>query len=75
MDTALNNGFRDKLIEKQGGPEKAMKPMPLKEYMDAAIAKIESGERKEIAVGFAEMGAGAWRKTFGGMLEKMGNRG
>ncbi|EPE34646.1 NAD(P)-binding Rossmann-fold containing protein [Glarea lozoyensis ATCC 20868] len=75
VDTPLNNGFRDKLIEKQGGPEKAMKPMPLKEYMDAAIAKIESGERKEIAVGFAEMGVNAWRGAFQPMLDRMGNRG
>jgi hypothetical protein len=75
VDTPLNNGHRDELIEKQGGPEKAMKPMPLNEYMDAAIAKIESGERKEIAVGFAEMGVNAWRAAFQPALDRMGNRG
>jgi uncharacterized oxidoreductase len=63
------------LIEKQGGPEKAMKPMPLEEYMQASIAKIEAGETKEIAVGFSEMGVKAWRGAFGPMLERMGQQG
>jgi uncharacterized oxidoreductase len=75
VDTSLNSDFRPQLVEKQGGPEKAMKPMPLEEYMQQAIAKIEAGETKEIAVGIAEIGVKAWRGAFGPMLESRGNQG
>jgi hypothetical protein len=73
--TELDDHFKEELIALQGGPEKAMKSMPLKEYMEGVIAKIEAGETKEIAVGFADMGVKAWRGTFGPILEARGSLG
>ena len=52
-----------------GGPP----PMPLQEYTDKTFAILESEpakELKEVAVGFAAMGAGAWRKSIGTILEE-----
>jgi hypothetical protein len=49
--------------------------MPLKEYMDATIAMFEEGGRKEIALGFSQMGVDAWRGAFGPILEKFGLEG
>ena len=75
VDTSLDERFREKTVELQGGPGKAHPPMPLKEYMDATIAMFEEGGRKEIALGFSQMGVDAWRGAFGPILEKFGLEG
>ena len=72
VDTDLDAKFREKGIELQGGKEKAAVPMPLKEYMDSAIAGLEKEDLKEVAVGFSKMGVDAWRGAFGPILENFG---
>ncbi|KAI4188810.1 MAG: hypothetical protein LQ346_005229 [Caloplaca aetnensis] len=74
VDTSLDAAHRDSNIAAQGGEEHAMKPMPLDQYVDTAMAGFERGDR-EIATGFSEMGASAWRKTFGPILESLGIKG
>jgi uncharacterized oxidoreductase len=64
VDTKLDAKFKEKGIELQGGYEKAVPPMPLKEYMDSAIARLEKEDLKEIVVGFSQMGVDAWRGAF-----------
>jgi uncharacterized oxidoreductase len=46
--------------------------MPLKEYMDTAIASLETGTDKEIATGFSAMGVDAWRGAFQPILSQFG---
>lgn len=72
VDTDLDASIRDETIEMQGGKEKAHPPMPLKDYMDSAIAAFEKGEDKEIAVGFSAMGVNAWRSAFQPILTQFG---
>jgi uncharacterized oxidoreductase len=69
VDTNLDAAFRDKTAS-HGPP-----PMPLQEYMDKATAKLEEGGHKEVAVGFAELGQGAWRKAFDPFFEQFGIKG
>lgn len=74
VDTPLDAAHRERLIEVQGGAEKAVKPMALEEYLDSAMKGFEDG-RKEVAVGFSQIGVDKWRQTFGPVLEMRGNRG
>jgi len=55
----------------QGGLEKAVPPMPLKEYRAAITAQFKKRDEKEIAVGLSAMGMTAWRDAFGPILESM----
>lgn len=75
VDTGLDERFREKIIELQGGPSKAHPPMPLNEYMDSTIAAFERAGQKEIALGFSQMGVDAWRGAFGPILEIFGFEG
>jgi uncharacterized oxidoreductase len=75
VDTGLDERFREKTIELQGGPEKAHPPMPLKDYMESATAAFEKGGQKEIAVGFSQRGVDAWRGAFGPILKEFGFEG
>ncbi|KAE9375536.1 NAD(P)-binding protein [Stipitochalara longipes BDJ] len=75
VDTGLDERFREKTIELQGGPEKAVPPMPLKEYMDSTTAAFEKGGQKEIALGFSQKGVDAWRAAFGPILREFGFEG
>lgn len=72
VDTGLDAGHRAQIYEAQGGEEKAMKPMPLEAYLDTAMAGFKEEDAKEIATGFSEMGASAWRKAFGPILQHQG---
>jgi len=61
----------------QGGPEKAFPAMPLQEYIDKFFESLEQLEpdgslKKEIGVGFGQMGAETWRGSFGNIYEQMG---
>ncbi|KAG8528428.1 uncharacterized protein KY384_007346 [Bacidia gigantensis] len=75
VDTALDMEHREDLVKSQGGEEKAVKPMGLEQYLDAAMERFEAPRSGEVAVGFAEMGAGKWREAFGPILGMMGTKG
>jgi uncharacterized oxidoreductase len=72
VDTGLDERFREKAIELQGGPKKAHPPMPLEEYIESTTAIFKKGAQKEIALGFSQMGVDAWRGAFGPTLEQFG---
>lgn len=71
VDTGLDAEHRAQNIEAQGGEGKAMKPMPLEEYLDTVMVGFKQGE-KEVATGFSQMGASAWRKAYDPVLERLG---
>ncbi|KAG0652488.1 putative oxidoreductase [Hyphodiscus hymeniophilus] len=70
VDTDLDSHFRDQVKKLQG--DRAMPPMPLQEYMEKATAIMDKGGEKEVAVGFAEIGVGAWRGAFGPIMQNLG---
>lgn len=72
MDTELDAKNRDKVVEMQGGEDKAVKPMPLKDYMEVTTAALEKGGEKEVATGFSAMGVNAWRGAFHPILDQFG---
>lgn len=72
VESELDVGHREKNIAAQGGAEKAQKPMNQEEYLDKALVELEKEDVREAAVGFAAMGASAWRNTFGPILENIG---
>ena len=52
-----------------------MEPMPLQEYTDESFEILDNNnakDLKEVAVGFAAMGAQAWRGSIGATLEQLG---
>lgn len=54
--------------------DKGLPAMPLDEYTDKTFEILDNNkaeELKEVAVGFAANGAGAWRGSIGQILEKM----
>ena len=73
VDTELDASHRE-MVGKMMGPG-APDPMPLNEYLDDAIGKldqrVDGKPLKEVAVGFSENGVGAWRKAFDPILESM----
>ncbi|KAI4095734.1 MAG: hypothetical protein LQ344_001451 [Seirophora lacunosa] len=71
VKSELDDAHREQNVAAQGGPEKAVKPMPLEEYLDTAMAGFKAGDR-EIATGFSQMGASAWRTTFGPIMKGIG---
>lgn len=71
VDTGLDTAHRAQNIEAQGGEEKAMKPMPLNDYLDTVMAGFKQGD-KEITTGFSQMGASTWRKAYDPILERLG---
>lgn len=76
-DTGLDSEHREMVNGMQGGADKAFKPMPLNDYLDQAFTSLnEVGEdgalKKEVGVGFGQMGIDTWRASFGKALEGMG---
>ncbi|KAL8660700.1 MAG: hypothetical protein Q9202_006314, partial [Teloschistes flavicans] len=71
VDTPLDASHRAETIEAQGGEGKAVKPMPLEAWLDTTMASFKDEGVNEITTGFSEMGASAWRKAFGPILEHM----
>ncbi|OCL05427.1 NAD(P)-binding protein [Glonium stellatum] len=76
-DTGLDKGHREATIAMQGGPDKAFPAMPLQEYIDKFFESLEQLEpdgslKKEIGVGFGQVGADTWRASFGNIYEQMG---
>ena len=72
VDTILDAEHREKFIAAQGGPGKAVKPMPLEEYLDSSIEGLKQDGAKEVTVGYSKIGASAWRATFLPILENLG---
>ncbi|KAL9058074.1 MAG: hypothetical protein Q9162_001936 [Coniocarpon cinnabarinum] len=77
VDTDLDANFRERTIALQGGPEKAAKPMSLKQYIDTTVEQLQEvgpdGKmRKETCTGFSELGNRAWRDAFDPIFENMG---
>ena len=74
VDTALDGGHRDTLVKLTEG--KGRPPMPLDEYMQAAVQKlderVDGKPLKEVLVGFAEIGGSAWRKAYDPVFQEMG---
>ncbi|KAI0410668.1 hypothetical protein F5X98DRAFT_368664 [Xylaria grammica] len=61
----------------KGGKDKAFPPLDLADYIDQFFASLEQvapdgSIKKEIGVGFGEMGAGLWRSTFEKVYEETG---
>lgn len=75
VDTGLDAAHRAQANDAQGGEEKAMKPMPLEEYLDKTMVGFKHEDAIEIATGFSEMGTSTWRKAFGPILEMLGIKG
>lgn len=71
VDTAHDAAYRESFIKSQGGPDKAMKPMPLEDFMNAAMDGLKDKDAKEVAVGSAGMRVSAWRETFNPFFKKM----
>lgn len=77
VDTGLDAGHRDQINTLQGGKDKALPPMPLKEYIDGFFAALEQTEadgslKKEIGVGFGAQAVDVWRGAFPKVYEAMG---
>ncbi|KAL8951993.1 MAG: hypothetical protein Q9222_002061 [Ikaeria aurantiellina] len=72
VDTELDKAHRAETVQAQGGAEKAVKPMALEAWLDATMAGFKREDVTEITTGFSEMGASAWRKAFGPILQHMG---
>ena len=72
VDTGLDAEHREAVVEKQGGEEKAMKPMPLEEYLDKSMKSFEGDDIKEIGTGFSQVGVDAWRGAFGPIYKGRG---
>ena len=76
VDTELDKDFRDRLIAALGGPEKALRPTPLDEFLDATMKELDAVEdgkpKKEISVGpFPDMMQKAWRNAFDPALKML----
>ncbi|KAJ8121093.1 hypothetical protein O1611_g10192 [Lasiodiplodia mahajangana] len=76
-DTGLDKAHREATIAIQGGPEKAFPAMPLDEFVEKFFEALEQpgpdGEiKKEIGVGFGEVGSTLWRETYDKVYEQMG---
>jgi short-subunit dehydrogenase involved in D-alanine esterification of teichoic acids len=77
VSTELDKAFTDRLVTMLGGPEKAIKPTQLAEFLDSAMKELDSLEngrpKREIAIGhFSEMVQKEWRDSFGPVLERFG---
>ncbi|KAF2787643.1 NAD(P)-binding protein [Melanomma pulvis-pyrius CBS 109.77] len=76
-DTGLDQDHREATIAMQGGKEKAFPAMPLEEYIGKFFEVLEQVEpdgslKKELGVGFGQMGADTWRGSFGKIYAQMG---
>ncbi|TVY82053.1 putative oxidoreductase DltE [Lachnellula suecica] len=76
-DTGLDTGHRDMVNQMQGGEEKAFKPMALSDYLQQVFVSLDELDaqgklKKEVGVGFGQMGVDTWRGSFGKALEGMG---
>lgn len=77
VDTGLDAEHRAEIVAMQGGADTAFPAMPLEEYIEQVFAGLEEVDaegrlKKEIGVGFGQIGIDTWRGSFGKILEGMG---
>ncbi|KAK4194561.1 putative dehydrogenase [Triangularia verruculosa] len=77
VDTPLNAHHRDQTDALQGGPEKAVQPMTLSEYIDKFFQLLEETKQDgsiahEIGVGFGGQGQKAWKQGYESLLKGSG---
>jgi short-subunit dehydrogenase involved in D-alanine esterification of teichoic acids len=77
VDTRLDAAHRAEIVAMQGGEDKAFPAMPLEEYIEKVFAGLDEVDaegrmKKEIGVGFGQVGIDTWRGSFGKILEDMG---
>lgn len=75
VETELLEEHKARVIEMSGGPDKAPKPMPLSEFTEQLIRKLDTEvdgkPLSEVGIGaFPEMAITAWRGAIGPLLEK-----
>lgn len=69
VDTELDKAFKDDMIARMGGPEKAPKPMALNAFLDQAMSGLVAG-KEEVGVGFGQVAFSAWRDAFSPFLKQ-----
>ena len=69
VSTELDKDFKDDMIARFGGPEKAPKPMALKDFLDHTMEDLLAG-KDEIGVGFGQVTFDTWRGAFNPFLEQ-----
>ncbi|KAK0662956.1 putative dehydrogenase [Cercophora samala] len=77
VDTPLNAHHREQTDALQGGPEKAVQPMPLDEYIDKFFELLEATKEDgsisdEIGVGFGGQGQKVWKQGYERLLRGSG---
>ncbi|KAK4172805.1 putative dehydrogenase [Triangularia setosa] len=77
VDTPLNVHHRVHTDALQGGPEKAVQPMTLEEYIDSFFEILEDRKedgsiRDEIGVGFGGQGQKVWKQGYENLLRGSG---
>lgn len=77
VGTDLNAAHRQQTDALQGGPDKAIQPMPLSEYIDSFFDALEqtgadNSFKNEIGVGFGAQGAKVWNEGFQKLLNSAG---
>lgn len=74
-DTGIDTTHREEVIQMQGGPEKAVLPVPLAGVIDGIFEKLDEQDGevpREVGVGHGEYGAQTWRDSFGKALQGFG---
>jgi len=76
-DTGLDSEHRAVVLEMQGGPEHAFPAIALDDYMTQSFASLEEVDddgnfKKEVGVGFGQVGVDKWRGTVGKDLNDAG---
>lgn len=69
VDTELDKAFKEDMIARLGGPEKAPKPMELNEFLDHAMEGLMAG-KDEVGVGFGQVAFDTWRSAFSPFLKQ-----
>lgn len=77
VDTPLNAAHRDQTDALQGGPNKAVQPMPLMEYIETFFialecTKADGSTHDEVGVGFGKQGAESWHEGYKKLLGASG---
>ncbi|KAL9619922.1 MAG: hypothetical protein Q9160_005479 [Pyrenula sp. 1 TL-2023] len=74
VDTGLDAEHRGRVVEMTGGEDKAVKPTPLKEYIDHTMGQLEGMDKgtRELGMGFSQMGVDAWRGSLGKAMKGIG---
>ncbi|KAI1292994.1 NAD(P)-binding protein [Xylaria venustula] len=77
VDTGLDQEHREYTVAMQGGKDKAFPPMALDEYVDKFFESLDQltpdgSIKKEIGIGFGQMGSDLWRSTYDSVYQQLG---